>query len=65
MALLKKFARVNTDGIISREIGSLSKGVKGDYCPSIFDVSGSYFSAFGAGAAALLTSACFIACIKP
>ena len=31
----------------------------------IFDSSGSYFYAFGAGAVALLTSACFIACIKP
>ncbi|MFC1863137.1 MFS transporter [Thermodesulfobacteriota bacterium] len=30
----------------------------------IFDVSNSYFYAFGVGAAALLTSACFIACIK-
>jgi MFS family permease len=30
----------------------------------IFDVSSSYFYAFGAGAVALLTSACFIACIK-
>jgi MFS family permease len=31
----------------------------------IFDASGSYHIAFGAGAAALLISACFIACIKP
>jgi MFS family permease len=31
----------------------------------IFDASGSYFNAFAAGAAALLASACFIACIKP
>jgi MFS family permease len=31
----------------------------------IFDVWGSYSIAFGAGAAALLISACFIACIKP
>lgn len=31
----------------------------------IFDAWGSYHIAFGAGAAALLTSACFIACIKP
>jgi len=31
----------------------------------IFDVSGSYYSAFGAGAAALLISACLLACLKP
>jgi len=31
----------------------------------IFDACGSYHIAFGAGAAALLISACFIACIKP
>lgn len=31
----------------------------------IFDVSGSYFGAFGAGAAALFISACLLACLKP
>ena len=31
----------------------------------IFDASGSYFGAFGAGAAALLISACLLACLKP
>jgi len=31
----------------------------------IFDATGSYFGAFGAGAGALLISACSIACLRP